>query len=221
MQRLRLVSLWGLAALTLVLVVSCEDEPTNGGVDPLQAQFESLLEDALDLAPGALDAFQRVTTALAGGPLDGVMVTVNGSNVNISVDVDADGNGSRETTVTGNAFFNTPALDLADGATGSLTVPSSSGFTNTVSGSAVMQGTGTLVVDNITGGRTMEGADTEVILTGGDVTVNLLTGEPGGSVGFEVFAGEDIIFGSVIMEPDGAGGWQFRVLGDDFEFTVP
>lgn len=221
MRKIRPGGVGSLVAAAVFSVAACGDDATSSGVDALRAALTPILSDAFVLAPGAFDAFERLAAALEGGPADGVMVTANGGAASFVVSIDLDGNGSRESVVTGSALFTSPELSLNDGATISLNVPSSSGFSNSIGASVVTQQSGTVIADEISGGRSAPGAETEIILLGGLVTVNLLSGVPSGSVEFEVLGQGAPVFGTVIIVPNGEAGWGFRVTGDGFEFTVP
>ncbi len=209
--------LWSVVALTLPLsVTACDDDTATGnGNGALTADVvESFLNQNISKADAWFDGLSRLLLAVGGGPADGVTVSLDGTVATATVDIDLDGDGTRESSVGGTLTFNTADLDLANGATLSITDIDSPGFSGSMTANVMDLGSGSIeAIGNanfpLTGGPTV------------DVPEFGLSVTP--VVGF-VFGFADVEVGGlsmeILFEDDGLGGWQMRVIGSDFEFVV-
>jgi hypothetical protein len=217
----------GLAALlTLGLAAGCDDSTgSDGNGDEGPPELRAAMEDAFESAPGFIDGFERLLAAVMGGPADGVAIVPAGNLVNLSVQVDTDGNDSRETTVTGSALFSSDEYDIDEGATVSFSGPGGTlaGATAFAQRTAPTTATFSDIGGNFGVPTDQIPPDQQVILTGGTLTLDLLSGNPSGTVEFEYLSDVDPIFGTIEFESDGSGGWRMRVTEMDgaFEFLVP
>ena len=204
--------------LAAVLVgLGCKSGTDGGGADPVQAQLKDDLKVTFTQVPGMLDGLDRLLTAAAGGPADGVVLVPNGNIVTGSLAADLDGDGTRETTVSGQAVF-IQAGNLDAGATVTASGPNG----GNVSADVQTVG-GTVEITGINASLGAPGASTQVNVTAGAGTIDPATGNVGGFAYIEVLSGQDPLFATVYFEDDGHGGWRMRVHGDSdsFEFFVP
>ena len=221
----------GLAAL-FAGVAACDEEPTgsngggNGGgniSDP--ATLQTLMEQVfIPVVLGVVDGFERLLVAIDGGPMDGVVITLTGpTSVTAEVSVDLDGDGSRESTIFGGA-----SGDIMTGASisiSSVSNPNVPSLVVAISATATETGPTGVVLDNITGSLAADppgsGNAATVDLLGGAVSLDLLTGNPNGSVDCLVSGEGETIDVLSTFQSDGAGGFEVRFTGTGFDFTVP
>jgi hypothetical protein len=205
-------------AALILLAGGCKSGTGSSGGDPVRTQLKNDLEESFGHSPGLLDGLDRLLDAAAGGPADGVVLVSNGNTVSGTVEVDLDGDGTRETTLTGQAFFTATAGDFDGGATVGFSSPTGEG-----AGGYVQTVGQTAVVSAVSGTLGVPAGDFQTILTDGGVNIDLTTANLDGYIELEVLGGEDPLFATVHFEDDGMGGWHMRVTGsgDSFEFFVP
>jgi hypothetical protein len=228
-----------LAAFVAVAIVfsigacSDDDDPTGGTIGvpdatnpaAIEAHLASVLPSA---AAGLTDGLARLLTAATGGPADGVVLIPVGNVVQAQINIDLDGDGARETTFSGSAVFSDESLDLAQGVT--LTVDGvvdPNQPTADLSGSTFMSQAGLTVV-NFSSTQGHLGVDPpgsgnayDVFVTAGDVSLDILSGTPSGFTDGRIEAEGEIVGWSAFVEPTTSGGWQVRIQGEGFDFTVP
>lgn len=233
MTPLRRGTVWmgiGLAAL-FAGVAACDEEPTgngNGGgggniSDPatLQAVMEQVF---LPFTLGALDGFDRLLIAIDGGPMDGVVITPTGpTSVTAVVQVDLDGDGSRESTINGGA-----SGDIQTGASIGITSidnPNEPTLIAATSATVTETGPTTVLMDGISGDISADppgsGNAASVAILDGSVSLDLLTGNPTGTVDCVVSGEGQSLSVLSTFQSDGAGGFEVRFTGPGFDFTVP
>lgn len=213
--RTRFPTLILLVALPLSVAAICHEDETTGtnGITP--DVIESFLQQRVDERSDAFfDGLSRLLTAVAGGPADGVTITPNANVINATVDIDLDGDGTRESTVGGGLTFASTEYDLTEGATLSISNIDSPGFSGSLSASATEVGTGTIQVAGGANFPITDGPTVDVPSFG--VTVVPFANFVQGFAEVEVGG----LSMDVFFEEDGLGGWQMRVVGEDFDFTV-
>jgi hypothetical protein len=219
----------GLAVL-FAGVAACDEDPTgnggNGGgniSDP--ATLQTVMEQVfLPFTIGVLDGFDRLLVAIDGGAMDGVVITPLGLNNFVAdVLVDLDGDGSRESTISGGA-----SGDIQLGANIGITSidnPNEPTFMAVTNAIVTETGPTTVMLDGIGGTLSADppgsGNAASVVLQGGTVSLDLLTGNPSGSVNCVVSGEGESIDVLSTFQSDGAGGWEVRFTGNGFDFTVP
>lgn len=207
-------SLWLAAALPpLLFLGACSGDSTSGTARTTPEDVVSFLEANASKAELLVEAFTRLVTAIAGGPADGVTLTPSGSEVAATVELDLDGDGARETSVEGFARFASPALSFAEGATLEITAIDNPSTSGTADANVNSIGIGNFLFDGSATFDAANGATVESPQFG--FTVSIIEGAVFGYADFKV----GTIIATMVFEPDGAGGWQFRVEGEDFEST--
>jgi hypothetical protein len=224
MRRLTIFSTLALAAL--LGLSSCKDSGTDTQISGDLADpevFEAAVRQTmLDGADGVLDAVQRLVEATAGGTPDGVLITPNATGADVSLSIDFNGDGTRESTVnfsitgtiqTGASVFiasmDVPQVPSLVGGGGATLIESSPGYILAQSAYA-----------NVSADPAGSGNAVDVSV-GGDFSLDLVTGIPGGFATAQVSTDESTLFVSVSFEPDGSGGFRIRFTSSDFDFTVP
>jgi len=216
-----------LAALTPA-ILTCKDESSSQDVDP--ATVEAFLQDRFGNVPNLTNALERVMLTI-GDPLNpqpGVSINVTPTGGTGSVQVDVDGDGTSETTANGTLTFFSPSLGFAGGAlleiTGITGRPVEVHMTSSVfpTSPTAVQFSGVEASFQSAGNRP------EVEVTEGEVFVDVGSAAVLGSArssaaGVQGYVEFNVgsLFAVMLFEDDGAGGLLIRVIGEDFEFTVP
>ena len=160
-----------------------------------------------------LEAAQRLLSAIDGNTVPGVTLVPVGNRVDATVGMDVDGLAGMETEVRGNVQFPNENRSFDDGATVSITGVTGSSVDGSLSAVATTTGVGTVTVD---GGGEFEGDSGVPVNLDLNLTVAPATGLVLGTV--DIDAGD--LSATAFYEDNGFGGFQVRVVGNDFEFTV-
>lgn len=216
-----------LAALTPA-VLTCKDESSSENVDP--ATVEAFLQNRFGNVPNLADALERVILTI-GDPLNpqpGVSITVTPTGGTGSVQVDVDGDGTSETTANGTLTFFSPSLGFAGGALLEITGITGRPVQVHMTSSVFPTSPTAVRFTAVDASFQSAGNRPEVDVTEGDVLVDVGSASAlasarssaavvQGYVEFNVGS----LFAVMLFEDDGAGGLLIRVIGEDFEFTVP
>ena len=178
------------------------------------------LETAIEKAPMFTDAFDRLADAIAGGEPDGVVLVDNGAVTNATVNIDLDGDNNRETPLSVRLTF-ADGRNLGTGAS----VSTGASF-ESASGNVRVAENEQVIVRQIGGSFFDRQTTDELILFGNaeeGLTVSADRGVITGQIGFEILSElSSPVFGTLIFEPNGDGGFQIRAMADDgsFDFVV-
>jgi len=156
--------------------------------------------------------------------MDGVVITPLGSNnYAADVQVDLDGDGARESTIQGGTSGD--ILVGANIAINSIDNPNEPSLMAAASATVTQTSQTSVLFDGIGGDISADppgsGNAASVTLLDGTVSLDLLTGNPSGTVDCVVSGEGETLSVLVTFQSDGAGGFEVRFTGPGFDFTVP
>jgi hypothetical protein len=215
-----------LALAGLVSVYSCSesstDEAFSGDLSDPQGFEAAVRQTFVDGTDGVLDAFERLLVATGGGAQDGVVITPTGTGANVALSVDFNGDGTRESTlgisVTG---------DIQTGAQvflASITAPQVPSLVGGGGATITETSSGVILVESLYGNASADppgSGNAADFYVSGDISVDLMTGNPSGALVAEIGTEEDYVYVTVSFESDGSGGFRIRFSGAEIDFTVP
>jgi hypothetical protein len=189
-----------------------EDLGDFGTLDP--DQLESYLEGNLNKSSILLGTVASVVGAIGGVPAEGVTLSIIGNVVDYEVAMDLDLDAIRETVVIGGMTFADEGLTLDQPATFRIDEIDHAEVDGSANATIEEIGTATYLFMGSAEFSSQSGPPVD--LPEYAITVTPFANFVEGFADFEV-AG---ISATAFFEADGQGGWQTRVVGEDFNFTI-
>jgi hypothetical protein len=208
----------------LLALLSCEESSGNGNQSLSDPEvFEAKAKASfVPIVSGISDGLARLLSALAGGPVDGVVITPTAGGADAVILVDFDGNGSREGSINGGLVG-----DVSSGAL--VTIGSVTGDEPSLTGGGSLTATetspGVILLDDMvgSGGTDPDGSGnaSEVDITDGAIALDATTGIPNGFLEFDISGEGESLSVSVTFQPDLQGGFIIHFTGPGLDFTIP